>query len=60
MYGATVGGPVIHNKTFFYLAYQGFLQHSPANSLYRVPTAANLTGDFSDWPQQISIRRARR
>jgi len=53
MYGGTFGGPVIHNKTFFYLAYQGFLQHSPANSLYRVPTAANLNGDLSDWPQQI-------
>ena len=53
MYGGAVGGPVIHNKTFFFVAYQGFLQHSPANTLYRVPTAANLTGDLSDWPQQI-------
>jgi hypothetical protein len=53
MFGGTVGGPVIHNKTFFFLAYQGYIQHTPANSFYRVPTAANLNGDFSDWPQQI-------
>ncbi|MEO7143483.1 MAG: carboxypeptidase regulatory-like domain-containing protein, partial [Bryobacteraceae bacterium] len=53
MYGGAIGGPVIHNKTFFFLGYQGYRQASPANSLYRVPTAANLTGDFSDWPQQI-------
>lgn len=53
MFGGTVGGPVIRNKTFFYVAYQGYVQHTPANSLYRVPTVANLNGDFSDWPQQI-------
>ncbi len=53
MFGGTVGGPVIHNKTFFFLAYQGYIQHTPANQLYRVPTAANLAGNFSDWPLQI-------
>ncbi|MGH9667963.1 MAG: carboxypeptidase regulatory-like domain-containing protein, partial [Bryobacteraceae bacterium] len=53
MFGATAGGPVIHNRTFFFLAYQGFIQHTPANTLYRVPTPANLNGDFSEWPQQI-------
>lgn len=53
MFGGALGGPVIHNKTFFFLAYQGYIVHTPANSLYRTPTAANLNGDFSDWPQQI-------
>ncbi|WP_321471193.1 carboxypeptidase regulatory-like domain-containing protein [uncultured Paludibaculum sp.] len=60
MFGGTLGGPVAlpklydgHNKTFFYAAYQGFLDRRPANTTYRVPTTANLTGDFSDWPQQI-------
>ncbi len=53
MYGGSLGGPAIHNKTFFFLAYQGYLQHTPANTLYQVPTAANLTGDFSTYPQQI-------
>jgi hypothetical protein len=53
MFGGTVGGPVVHNKTFFFLAYQGYIQHTPANTLYRVPTAANLEGNFSDWPVPI-------
>ncbi|HLJ18254.1 MAG TPA: TonB-dependent receptor [Bryobacteraceae bacterium] len=53
MFGATLGGPIIHNRTFFFVAYQGYIQHTPANTLYRVPTAANLNGDFSDWPEQI-------
>ena len=53
MYGATVGGPVVRNKTFFFFAWQGFTRRTPANRLYRVPTDANLAGDHSDWPVQI-------
>lgn len=59
MFGVTLGGPVMlpryrgQNKTFFFLSYQGFRNRTPANSLYRVPTEANLRGDFSDWPRQI-------
>ena len=53
MYGATVGGPAVRNKTFFFFAWQGFTRRTPANRLYRVPTDANLAGDHSDWPVQI-------
>lgn len=53
MYGGTLGGRIIRNRTFFFLGYQGYRRNTPANSLYRVPTAANLRGDLSDWPQQI-------
>ena len=60
MFGATLGGPVElpkvyngHDRTFFYLSYQGFTQRSPANATYRIPTAANYAGNLSDWPQQI-------
>ncbi len=52
-FGATGGGPIIHNKTFFFGAYQGFRRRTPANRLYRVPTQANLQGDMSDWSKQI-------
>lgn len=59
-FGATVGGPVYipklyngRNRTFFFFGYQGFRYRSPANSFFRVPTAANLAGDMSDWPRQI-------
>ncbi|MBM3756433.1 MAG: TonB-dependent receptor [Acidobacteria bacterium] len=59
MFGTTLGGPVVlpgyrgQNRTFFFLSYQGFRNRTPANSLYRVPTEANLRGDLSDWPRQI-------
>ena len=53
MFGGTLGGRIIRNKTFFFLGYQGYRKSTPANTLYRVPTPANLGGDFSDWPQQI-------
>ena len=53
MYGGTVGGKVIRNKTFYFLSYQGYKRRTPANRLYRVPTAANLQGDLSDWPLDI-------
>ncbi len=59
MFGGAVGGPVLvpkyngRNKTFFYGAYQGFRFRRPADSLFRVPTEANLRGDLSDEPRQI-------
>ena len=53
MYGGTVGGKIIRNKTFYFLAYQGYKRRTPADRLYRVPTAANLQGDLSDWPLDI-------
>ena len=60
-FGATVAGPVIipkvyngRDKTFFYASYEGFRNHSAATSTpYRVPTSAELSGDLSDFPQQI-------
>jgi len=54
-FGATVGGPVIiphlyhgRNKTFFFFAYEGFRQSQAAQSLATTPTAAQLSGDFSN------------
>jgi outer membrane receptor protein involved in Fe transport len=53
-FGAAVGGPVLlphlyngRNQTFFFFAYEGFRQSQAAQSIVRVPTAAQLTGDFS-------------
>ena len=59
-YGGSVGGPVTipklysgKNRTFFLLGYQGYKLRRPNQSFFRVPTAANLNGDLSDWPRQI-------
>jgi len=53
-FGAAVGGPVYlpklyngKNKTFFYFGYEGWRYSRPSQSLYNVPTAAELNGDFS-------------
>jgi hypothetical protein len=59
-FGGVVGGPVWipkvyngKNKTFFFGAYQGFRFSQTQASFIRVPTAAQLSGDLSDWPTQI-------
>jgi hypothetical protein len=59
-FGAAAGGPVVlpkiyngHNKTFFFLGYQGYVFRQSSGGLYRVPSAANLAGDLSDQPGQI-------
>ncbi len=39
-YGATIGGPVIKNKTFFFGSWEGFRQVAPTVSNTRVPTDA--------------------
>lgn len=59
-FGASLGAPVVipkvydgKNRTFFFVAYQGWRYRRPANSFFRVPTEANLRGDFSDEPRQL-------
>jgi hypothetical protein len=54
-YGGTFGGPVripkLYNgrdKTFFFAAYEGWKYLKPASSRYISPTAAELSGDFTD------------
>jgi len=50
-FGASVGGPValgkLRNNTFFYFAYQGFRYSLPSSANILVPTATQLSGDFS-------------
>jgi hypothetical protein len=47
IYGGTFGGPIVRNKTFFYVGYEGWHFSQPQNSFVNVPTAAELGGDFS-------------
>ena len=46
-FGANGGGPILKNKVFFFGAYQGYRQTNGQPVTVTVPTAAELTGDFS-------------
>jgi len=47
-FGATLGGPIVKNKLFFFADWQESLYNTPANSVAFAPVpAAFRTGDFS-------------
>jgi hypothetical protein len=46
-YGFQVGGPVIKDKTFFYVSWEQYRQRTGAPFTTTVPAAGMLTGDFS-------------
>jgi len=47
IFGATFGGPIIHNKLFFFGDYEGVRQHSGGTNSASLLTPAMLQGDFS-------------
>ena len=58
-FGANIGGPVIlphyngRNRTFFYGSYEGARIHSGNPNQSLVPTAAQISGDFSSLSAQL-------
>jgi hypothetical protein len=46
-FGATLGGPIRRDKTFFFFAYEGIRWIQSGSAVGTLPTAAQRTGDFS-------------
>lgn len=46
-FGATTGGPIIRNRTFFFVDYEGTRERQASTILTTVPTAAMKAGNFS-------------
>jgi Carboxypeptidase regulatory-like domain/TonB dependent receptor len=46
-FGATLGGPIIKDKTFFFVDYEGLRIRQALPQLLLLPTPAMRTGDFS-------------
>ncbi len=52
-YGATLGGPIVKNKLFYFMSFDGTNQKNSANGLYTVPTLDQRAGDFSAYSSLI-------
>ena len=47
-FGGTIGGPIVHDKLFFFGGYQGTVRRQvPASNIAYVPTPQMLAGDFT-------------
>ena len=47
VFGGTIGGPIIHDKTFFFFGYEGSRRRDGAIDTLTVPTDLQRSGDFS-------------
>jgi hypothetical protein len=53
-FGGSMGGPIIHNRVFFFADYEGFRkEQGTTTSVNTVPTVAERSGNFSGIPQAI-------
>ena len=54
-FGGTVGGPIVHNKLFYFGSYEGSTDHQFASAVSSIPTAAMRLGDLSGAPADRPI-----
>jgi hypothetical protein len=47
LFGASLGGPIRKNRTFFFFNYEGLRQSSQTQQILSVPTPAEVAGNFS-------------
>jgi len=47
MYGGTLGHPILKNKLFNFVAYEGWQQTDPQTLVQTLPTDLERKGDFS-------------
>ncbi len=50
-FGATIGGPIMKDKVFFFISYEGYRLAQGVINQGRVPTQAELNGDFTADPK---------
>ncbi len=48
-FGGTIGGPIKHDKLFYFLSYEGNYDHRAVQRKVTVPTDAMKAGDFSQF-----------
>jgi hypothetical protein len=48
IYGATLGGPIVKNKLFFFGSWERYSRDNKFNQTFGVPTARMRAGDFSE------------
>ena len=46
-FGGTLGGPIVKNRTFFFLNYEGFRRRAGITRITNVPTDAQRAGTFT-------------
>ncbi len=52
-YGFALGGPLVKNKTFFFVDFEKIREQDPVNLEGRVPTDLERSGDFSQSPANL-------
>jgi outer membrane receptor protein involved in Fe transport len=53
-FGATFGGPIKRNETFFFMDYQGTRIRQAVTSTYTVPTALERSSGFTDYSELLA------